>query len=369
MASSVELPRWSIIDVHESLDARSFQASMERLTAEVSRLEILFEQHDIRAASDRAPTVDDGAAADRIVRNYNSALDTLELLDACVYATVSTNSRDEHAQALLSQLADTDAKLRPLLARLADWVASLGVDALATLSDEVQNHLQPLTRLAQRASHQMSEAEEGLYSELATSGSTAWGRLQSDVTSQLAGTVKHADGTVERLPMPAVRGLANHPDEAVRKAAYEAELEAWPTIATPVAAALNAIKGEANTINRRRNWDSPLDASLFANGVSRPTFDAMQAAVSDALPDLQRWLRLKNALHVSTEPQETRIDQGDRRDGLPWWNLMAPAPVGAGSIGWNEGIDIVRAAFAKFSPQLGHLVDRAIDDARRIDPV
>ena len=32
---------------------------------------------------------------------------------------------------------------------------------------------------------------------------------------------------------------------------------------------MNAIKGEANIVNRRRGWDSPLDASLFANNVSR----------------------------------------------------------------------------------------------------
>ena len=40
---------------------------------------------------------------------------------------------------------------------------------------------------------------------------------------------------------------------------------AWPTVAVVCAAALNSIKGEANAINRRRHWDSPLDASLYGN--------------------------------------------------------------------------------------------------------
>ena len=40
--------------------------------------------------------------------------------------------------------------------------------------------------------------------------------------------------------MPAVRGLATDPDPAVRRAAYEAELRAWPTVQVPVAAAMNA---------------------------------------------------------------------------------------------------------------------------------
>ena len=34
----------------------------------------------------------------------------------------------------------------------------------------------------------------------------------------------------EPMPMPAVRGLATDPDPAVRRAAYDAELRAWPTI-------------------------------------------------------------------------------------------------------------------------------------------
>ena len=93
--------------------------------------------------------------------------------------------------------------------------------------------------------------------------------------------------------MPAVRGLANDGDPAVRQAAYDAEMLAWPQVAVPCAAAMNAIKGEATIVNRRRKWDDPLDASLFANAVSRKTFDAMQAAVAASLADFRRWMRAK----------------------------------------------------------------------------
>ena len=114
--------------------------------------------------------------------------------------------------------------------------------------------------------------------------------------------------------MPAVRGLANDGDRAVRRAAYDAEMVAWPQVAVPCAAAMNAIKGEATIVNRRRNWDDPLDASLFANAVSRPTFDAMQSAVIDSLADFRRWMRAKARLH------------GRPGGGLPWWDLVAPCP-------------------------------------------
>jgi oligoendopeptidase F len=135
----------------------------------------------------------------------------------------------------------------------------------------------------------------------------------------------------------------------VRKAAYDAELQAWPTVAVSCAAALNAVKGEANTVNRRRGWDSPLQASLFANNVSRSTFDAMQSAVDAALPDLRRWMRVKSHLH-------------GHAGGLPWYDLFAPLPFAPPSISWSDGIGIVRGAFSAYSEPLGSLVDRALDE-------
>jgi pepF/M3 family oligoendopeptidase len=343
------LPRWSVADVHESLEARSFVDAMERLGAETSRLIALFDEHDVRAIEPRMVTAADGEAADAAIIALNETTESLDELGATVYATVATDSRDERAQQLLSQLEAEEARVGPLLARLADWVHALGVDALADVSTQVGEHRGPLTRLDERAAHQMSEAEEGLYAELRTTGSGAWSRLQRDVTSQLTAVVTMPDGSSTTMPMPAVRGLATSPDPAVRKNAYDAELETWPAVATPVAAAMNAIKGEANSLNSRRHWASPVEASLFANSVSPATFEAMQAAVTESLPDFRRWMRSKAALH-------------GHEAGLPWWDLVAPLPQGATTISWAEGIDWVKSAFATYSDELAGLVDRALDE-------
>jgi pepF/M3 family oligoendopeptidase len=217
------------------------------------------------------------------------------------------------------------------------------------VSAQVAEHAEPLRRLAVRAEHQMSEAEEGLYAELTTTGSTAWERLQRDVTSQLEGTVVFPDGRREQLPMPAVRGLATDPDPAVRRAAYETELATWPTVATPVAAAMNAVKGEAVVVNRRRGWTSPIEASLFANSVGTATFEAMQSAVVASLPDFRAWMRTKAQLH-------------GHEGGLPWWDLVAPLPTAGGSLDWDAGMAVVRDAFTEYSDALGGLVDRALTE-------
>ena len=343
-----ELPRWSVADVHESLDARSFLAAMERARADTARLVALFDELGVRAVAPRSVDADDGAAADRVIREMNSVHRQAQELHAYVASFVSTNSYDEQAQAIAHELRSLDVSLSPLLARLVDWVAALGVDALATASADSAEHIGPLRQLARRAEHQMSELEEGFFAELSQTGSSAWTRLHGDVTSQLHGEVSMPDGTVERLPMASVRGLANDNDPRVRQAAYDAEMAAWPTVAVACAAAMNSVKGEANAVNRRRNWASPLDASLYANNVSRPTFDAMQAAVHASLDDFRGWMRTKARLH------------GDSDGGLRWRDLVAPLPGTPSQVSWEHGLDIVRRAFASYGGSLGGLVDRAV---------
>lgn len=342
-----ELPRWSVADVHESFTARTFLAAMDRAGADTDRLEALFDEYAIRAIDSRPVTAGDGAAAEAIIQGYNAWERQVNELVAYVYATVATNSFDEPAQALASELANLESRGRPLLTRLADWVAALGPAQLATVSAEARDHIGPLLHLAERSKHQMSEVAEGLYAELGASSSDAWYRLHGDVTSQLHAEVNWPHEQARRLPMSAVRGLASHADPDVRRAAYEAELAAWPTIAVVCAAAINGVKGSANVVNRRRDWASPLDASLYANSVGRPAFDAMQAAVQSSLADFRSWMNTKAGLHGYQGP-------------LRWSDLVAPLPIAPAEISWERGLEIVQTAFDSYGGPLAGLPERAI---------
>src|SRR5690606_1412146 len=168
------LPRWSTADAYESLEAPAFRDAMERMGADMTRLTALFDEHDIRTTDPRPVTPADGAAADAAIAEYNRVATEGQVTAATAYAFVSSDSRDERAQAALAEIMTHQAAVNPLLARLADWVHALGVDELASVSPQVADHKEPLRRLAERAAHQMNEAEEHLYAELSTIGSTAW---------------------------------------------------------------------------------------------------------------------------------------------------------------------------------------------------
>ena len=59
------LPRWSVDDLHESFESRSFVDAMEQVGADViTPHRALFDAHDVRRCEMRAVTEDDGRAAD-----------------------------------------------------------------------------------------------------------------------------------------------------------------------------------------------------------------------------------------------------------------------------------------------------------------
>ena len=340
--TTAELPRWDVTDVFPAIGSREYAAAREQLSAGIARLTALYDEHDVRGGDDKQADDETVAAFDAVVTATNELMDEVRLLNGFVYSYVSTDSRDALASGEQSALQAELAQLSRLRSRFDAWIGSLGAEALAARSTIASDHAYPLARSEERARHQMTEAEEGLYADLSLTGSTAWQRLWGTFTSQLSVDVP---GQGEGLSMSQVRNLAYHSDVTVRRAAYDAELAAWAANAEPIVAALNAIKGETSLVNARRGWPDDLEPALAANGVHRPTLDAMQRAVVASLPDFRRYLRAKARLLG--------------HDGaLPFWDLFAPV----GSLAareWGDATADVTRAFGSYSPVLAGLVERA----------
>ncbi len=333
---------WDVSSYFPSVGSREFADAEERFGAEVRRLGALYDRHDVRGGS----TADDpGAVLDEVVGATNRVLGELQLLRSFLNAFVSTDATDATAQAAMSRLQRMSVDLTTLTTRLDAWLAGLDLDGLVAESEVAAAHEWPLRKGLGRAEHLMSEGEEELAALLSVTGSTAWSRLYGDVTSAIRAEVDLPDGT-EELPIFAVRGLATHVDAAVRRAAYVAELGAWEANAVPIAAALNAVKGEQQELALRRGWPSVLAAQRHGQAVDEATLDALQSAMVSSFPDFRRFLRTKAALlgHAG---------------GLPWHDLFAPVGAAA-AVDWSGAVEAVRTAFGSYSPALQGLADRAV---------
>jgi pepF/M3 family oligoendopeptidase len=148
--------------------------------------------------------------------------------------------------------------------------------------------------------------------------------------------------------MSMVRNLAFDPDREVRRRAHEAELEGWKSVAVPLAAALNSIKGEANTLTRRRHWDSALDESIFDSNIDRRTLDVMMEAARESFPDFRRYMHIK-ALMMGL-------------DRLAWYDIFAP--VGGTTHTWDfsDAQRFIVEQFSSYSNKMGDFAGRAFEE-------
>ncbi|HEX6288993.1 MAG TPA: M3 family oligoendopeptidase [Herpetosiphonaceae bacterium] len=348
MSSSAQtLPHWDMTVVYPSLKSPEFAEGVQSLTQSITDLEQLFDTYHI---AKREATPLDAAtvqAFEAAIEGYNAVLTDHRLIHAYISSFVTTDSRDDEAQARLSELQQEAVRITQLDTRLTAWIGNLDVEALIRQSEVAQDHAFALRQFKQQAEHLMSPAEEALATELSLSGSTAWSKLHSNVTSQLMVPFEQ-DGQVSDLPMSVIRNLAFEDERDVRRRAYEAEIASWERAALPLAAALNSIKAEVNTLSRRRGWNSPLDQALFDNNIDRQTLDAMMEAARESFPDFRRYLR--------TKARAIGVEQ------LPWYDLFAP--VGTSDKVWefDTARDFIIEQFGTYSDKMRDFAIRAFSE-------
>lgn len=341
------LPRWDMTRIFPSLESAEFHNAYQNAVKSIDDVTTLFDERGIAKQAPSPLNADAVQTFETTVDALNKLLDEMHTLNAYVLCFVTTNSRDNVAQAKLSELQQQGVRLSNLDTRLTAWIGSLDVEALLQQSSLAREYSHMLRRTKIEAVHLMSPAEEELASALRPTGSSAWSRLHGNYTSQLSVDVE-IDGQLQSLPMSMVRNLANDPRRELRQRAYQAELGAWKNAAVPIAAALNSIKGATNVLSKRRGWQSPLDLAAFENNVDRPTIDAMMTAAHESFPDFRRYLHAKA-----------------RALGLPvlaWFDLFAPLPRGNREWSFPEGERFIIDKFIAYSPRMGRLAERAFSE-------
>jgi pepF/M3 family oligoendopeptidase len=333
--------------VYPGIDSPEFKAGFSQVASDIDALARLFDERGVRKQAPAELSDTDVQAFETAIERYNAVTAETETLAAYLYSFISTDSRDGVAQAALSELEGHMVKLAQLETRWTAWVGSLDVEALIARSAIAAEHAFTLRIARQQAAHLMSPAEEALATELNLTGGTAWQKLYRNLSSQIMVRVER-DGASEELPMSVVRSLAFEPERETRRGAYEAELQGWQNLGVPIAAALNSIKGEVNSLARRRGWSSPLDAALFDNRIDRQTLDAMLGAARESFPILRRYLQAKARLL-----------------GLPklaWYDLFAPVGESTREWSYEEGTRFIVEQFGTYSDKMRDFAARAFDE-------
>ncbi len=342
--TTTTLPHWDVSTVFPSLESPEFAAGFAVVQGDIYDLRTLWDDEGIDRKVDLPVDDDTVETFERVVTALNLALDRFYTLNAYIFAFISTDATNTTAQARQSELESTEVLLEQLVTRFTAWVGSLDVAALIARSPLAADHAFALEKAQVSAAHQMSPAEEALAAEMSVTGASAWSKFYDNVTSRIMVSVRQ-NGQMQDMPMPLVRNMAFAADRATRKAGYDAEMAAWERHAEPLAAALNSIKGQTNTLTKRRGWATPLDAALFTSGIDRATLDAMLGAARDAFPDFRRYFSLKARLLGIPK--------------LAFYDLFAPVGSSDRSWGYPDATNFVVEQFGVYSPRLSDYAARA----------
>jgi pepF/M3 family oligoendopeptidase len=334
--------------IFPGLESAEFITAFDSAISDIGDLAELFDKYGIRRRENSAVDGRFLEAFEAVTTRINSLTQKIWTLGAYIGCFTSTDAKNQLAQARESQLMMEGVTLDQLGTRYVAWVGTCDMEVLLERCHLARQHEYALRKAVALARHQMSEAEESLASELATSGINGWARLHGNLTAMI--TVKlQVDGEEKTLPMSAVRALGSHPDRDLRKRAHEAEIAAWEASETPIAAALNGVKGFQQTLRKRRNYDDDVQPTFSRNGIDRQTLEAMQQACVESFPDFRRYMAAKaRALKL---------------DHLAWYDVTAPVGESVKQWSWDEAERFILENFGQYSDRLRAFAEQSFTES------
>ena len=337
-ADAGALPGWDLSDLYPGPRSDEVRRDLEQAAAAAEALHEEF--------AGRVGDLDGETLADLIAR-YEAIKETLERLTSYAYLVYCTAMDDAETaqffQTVREETTATESRLlfltlelnrieddaladklkAPALARYAPWVRDVRAFRPFQLSDEV----------------------ERLLLEKQVAGRAAWMRLFDETMAALRFSVRgEALGSAEAL------NLLSDKDREVRKEAAQALGTVLGENVRTFALITNTLAKDKEIEDQWRGFERPISARNLGNRVEDEVVDALIAAVEAAAPRLaHRYYALK-----------ARWMGVDRLD---YWDRNAPLPEDDDrTVGWDEAISTVLAAYRAFSPELAGIGRRFFDN-------
>ena len=329
----MEERRWNLSPIYPAVDSMEFNDDLARLKGLLAglRKELESGKADIAA----------------LVEMENEISDIEETLGSYAYCNVSVNTTDKSAVNALNKVEELGMDRAVCGTLFNTYVAEhkAEVDAYCAAHPDYRFIFD---EIAEDAKHQMPKELEELAADLRRSGSDAFGRLQETVSSSACAEL---DG--KKLTVIQLRALATNADRETRRKAYEAELKVWKEHEIAFCYALNSIKGTSLSLEKRRNWESPIDRSIAGARISRKTLDALIGTLEKNLPMFRSYLKTK-AKMLGLEK-------------CAFFDLFAPVGKAEMTYTYDQARDFVVKQYGAFNPAMGEFAANAFDN-NWIDP-
>lgn len=327
---------WNLEVLYKGLDDPVYEADMKRYEEVQKEFVELYE-----SVKDRKPE----EVAEALLLKQEETSHLLRKLSEYISLRQAVETENGDLMAQMNRLVRIYNNAVGTFLAAEQFVAKMeDVDAAAEKSEVVAEYRAMILRNKEKAKYMFSDEVESMISAMEMTGGSAWGQLQSYLTS----TVK-VDYEGEQITLTQVRNLANSPDAAVRKAAYEAEIAAYERIEDSLAFALNNIKNQVTMLCEKRGYESPLSMTLMDARMKRETLDAMMEAIKEYLPTFRKYLRKK-------------AEMLGHSNGLPWYELFAPMGKVEKTYTVEEAREYLVNCFSDFSTEMSDMMAEAFDN-------
>ena len=258
----------------------------------------------------------------------------------------SIDTTDPERGALLARTEERATAIsNELLFIELEWAALDDERVAPLLADEslgfCRHHLASARRYRP---HLLSEPEERVLADKATTGRSAWGRLFSELTSTIEVDV---DG--EALSLEEGLSRLQSPDRERRRVSAEAVTAGLRPGLRTRAFVFNTLLADKNVDDRLRRYGSWIASRNLDNEASDESVAALVGAVVARYDIPQRWYALK-----------ARLLGLDR---LADYDRMASIADVEDTFGWSHACDLVVDAYSSFSTELADVVHRFLDES------
>ena len=328
---------WNLDPLYKGFDDPTFEADMVATKEKLDELEGLM---------GRLPAMEpkQGLLAGITVQEEVSHL--LGKLVNFAMLRQSANSKDAEAGSNLGRVLALYSRTAAPIAAFQDWAAKLPDLMELVMADEKLKNYEFLFRnMQENVRYLLPGQGEEIMARMQLTGGNAWSDLQGYLTSTVPVSYNG-----ETTNLSTIRNLAHNADPAVRKAAYEAELQCYDRIKDAVAFALNSIKLETINDCQLRGYESPLERVLKNSYMKRETLDAMFSAIDEYLPKFWQYLKVKAKVL-------------GHENGLPWYDMFAPMGASSTKFTAESARDFLVELFRGFNPEEADMIAEAFDNA------
>jgi len=227
------------------------------------------------------------------IRHFEEYLAKLDSIATFAGLSFSANMSLPDTQSLRDRVNKMRAKLEKMLAFFNIEVGNLVYRNPEIVHEQMlRNYEHFLERFVRKVPHQLSEVEEKLVIEKDQFGIKAWQELRRKWLNTKMFEVE-VEGKKKTLSFGEAYGLTYHPDRPTRISAARSIFDGLGKDSEIFSSALRNICNDWINVCDRRQYDSPMEASLIDNDVDQQTINNLLKTVENHTGLYQRYLRLK----------------------------------------------------------------------------